>query len=111
MEAMVKFCFHMDCNPLNPTEVVSAEFLSKEFIHFNTASSVNHAISAISSVTEMFQGHPLVVSPVIKALRRSVNMQKPPGPAYDSTWDIGPHIQSLGSNKTMSLENLRLKTI
>ena len=82
------FCFHKGGDVLNSTIPVTLEFLHEEFRRFGTASSVNHAISAISGATELVSGRILASEPLIRAFRHAVNGLRPPTPAYDRTWDV-----------------------
>jgi hypothetical protein len=75
---------------------------------------VNHAISAIGSVTEVIMGEAIIKRPEVKMFRQGVNVLVPTKPTYQTTWDITVlfrYVKGLGENKNLNLERLREKVV
>lgn len=88
------------------------DFLSEMFQGGYEYSTINNFRSAISALHDWENGIPVGQLPLIKRIMSGVFQEKPPQPRYTDTWDVSvvlEHLESLGSNETLSDADLTHK--
>lgn len=107
------FAFDSGGDPFHPGLPLVVDFLVSEFRRNNTASALNHAVSALGGILQFTGEKHLLSSPFVLSLRKGANVLVPPGPALESTWDIYlvlKFLKEMGNNAMLSLEDLLFKT-
>ena len=89
-------------------------FLSESFAKGFQYRSLNSYRSAISAIHSKVDGYSVGQHPLVSRLLRGAFNERPPLPRYSSFWNVDvvlAHLRGLGSNGSLSLKDLTLKTV
>ena len=89
-------------------------FLAKLYEQGYQYRSLNSYRSAISSVHSEVDGFPVGQHPLVSRMLKGVFNNRPPLPRYSTFWDVGVvirHLKQLGTNDSLSLRDLTIKSV
>ena len=107
------WCQPRNRNPFDGPVADVVNFLAELHEQGYQYRSLNSYRSAISSIHNQVDGQPIGQHPLVSRVLKGAYHARPPQPRYNTFWDVGivlRYIKSLGSNDSLSLCQLTLKT-
>ena len=108
------WCQPRDRNPFDGPVADVVNFLAELHTQGYQYRSLNSYRSAISSIHGKVDGYPIGQHPLVNRALKGAYHSRPPQPRYNTFWDVSivlHYIRDLGSNESLSLHKLTLKTV
>ena len=109
------WCVQRDRNPISGPVADISNFLAELYHDGYSYSSLNSYRSAISSIHEHIEGHPVGQHPQVTRILKGAYNLRPPTPRYSSTWKVSTVVTWLDSielsNEKLPLIELSIKTV